>query len=84
MAKFSKIPEAQAPRPIRQSGRLALRMRQYEEHIGSLKAGEVGKLVPESGETVRGIALRVGRAARRMNKAADTWMVDGAVYFKIP
>lgn len=83
MAKFSKIPEAQAPRPIRQSGRLALRMRQYEEHIGSIKAGEVGKLVPESGETVRGIALRVGRAARRMNKSADTWMVDGAVYFKI-
>jgi hypothetical protein len=83
MAKFSKIPEAQAPRPIRQSGRLAQRMRQYEEHIGAIKSGEVGRLVPEGGETARGIALRVARAARRMNKSADTWMVDGNVYFRI-
>lgn len=83
MAKFTKIPEAQAPRPIRQSGRLAQRMRQYEEHISQVKVGEVGRLVPESGETARGIALRVARAARRMNKTADTWMVDGTVYFRL-
>jgi hypothetical protein len=83
MAKFKKIPAAQAPRPARQSGRLAMRMRQYEDHIGSVKSGEVGQLDPEEGETARGIALRVGRAARRMNKTANTWMVDGTVYFTV-
>jgi hypothetical protein len=83
MAKFKKIPAAQAPKPPRQSGRLANRMRQYEDHVASLKDGEVGMLEPEDGETARGIALRVGRAARRVNKSANTWMVDGKVYFTI-
>ena len=83
MAKFSKIPEAQAPRPIHQSGRLALRMREYEDYVASIKSGEVGKLVAEAGETARGIALRIGRASRRVNKIADTWMVDGVVYFRL-
>ena len=54
-----------------------MRMREYAGHIGSLKAGQVGKLVPEEGETVRGLALRIGRAApRRLNRVAETWVVD--------
>ena len=83
MAKFSKIKESDAPRPQRQTGRLAARMRIYEDYVKGIRAGEVGKLVPESGETVRGLALRIGRAARRVNKVADTWVVDGAVYFRV-
>ena len=31
----------------------------------------------------RGVALRISRAAKRMGKATDTWVVDGTVYFKI-
>ena len=83
MAKFSKVKESEAPRPIKQSGRLAMRMRQYEDHVSSVKSGEVGVLVPEAGETPRGIALRVGRAARRLNKAVETWVVDNTVYFRV-
>ena len=83
MAKFSKIPEAQAPAPTRQTGRLAARMREYEEHVLSIKAGEVGRLVPEGGETARGLALRVGRAANRVNKKTRTWIDKNVVYFKV-
>ncbi len=48
-----------------------MRMREYEGHVGSLNAGEVGKLVPDDNETVRGLALRIGRAARRLNRVAE-------------
>ena len=83
MAQFTKVREADAPKPIKQSGRLAMRMREYEGHVGSLKSDEVGRLIPDDGETVRGLALRIGRAARRLNRVAETWVVDETVYFRL-
>ena len=83
MAEFSVIKESEAPRPARQTGRLAARMREYEKFIDAVGSGKVGKLVPNKGETGRGIALRISRAAKRQGKAAETWVVDGAVYFKV-
>ncbi|MCB1694361.1 MAG: hypothetical protein KDI19_16430 [Pseudomonadales bacterium] len=83
MAEFSVVPEREAPKPTRQTGRLAARMREYETFVTSVKAGQVGKLTPAKGESARGIALRVSRAAKRINKAADTWIADGSVYFKV-
>lgn len=82
MAEFTVIKEADAPRPTRQTGRLATRMREYEKFVDAVGNGKVGKLVPARGETARGIALRISRAAKRMNKSSDTWVVDGTVYFK--
>ena len=58
-------------------------MREYEGFITSVKSGQVGKLTPAKGESARGIALRVSRAAKRVNRTADTWIADGAVYFKV-
>lgn len=83
MAEFSTVPESDAPRPSRQTGRLAARMREYEKYVTSVPNGRVGKLVPSKGETARGIALRIGRAARRVHKMANTWVVDGTVFFTI-
>ncbi len=83
MADFTVIKEADAPRPARQTGRLATRMREYEKFVEAVGAGKVGKLAPSRGETARGVALRISRAAKRMNKATDTWVVDGTVYFKV-
>ncbi|MGE3075619.1 MAG: hypothetical protein AB7N24_18035 [Dehalococcoidia bacterium] len=83
MAEFSVIKESEAPRPARQTGRLAARMREYEKFIDAVGSGKVGKLVPNKGETGRGIALRISRAAKRQGKAAETWVVDGSVYFKV-
>ena len=83
MAKFSKVKAADAPKPTKQTGRLAARMREYETYVTGLGAGEVGKLVPDRDESARGIALRIGRAATRAGKKADTWVVDGTVYFRV-
>jgi hypothetical protein len=83
VAKFSKIARKDAPSPARQSGRLNSRMRQYEDYVKGLKPGEAGKLVPEAGETPRGIALRVSRAGKRSNVSIKTWVVDDAVYFEL-
>jgi len=83
MAEFSVIKESEAPRPARQTGRLAVRMREYEKFVEAVGSGKVGKLVPAKGETARGIALRISRAAKRMNKSTETWVADGSVFFKV-
>ncbi|MBE7517835.1 MAG: hypothetical protein HS107_01155 [Thermoflexaceae bacterium] len=83
MAKFSKMPREKAPNPVRQTGRLKARMREYEDHVASIKKGEAGRLDPEGGETVRGIALRISRAAKRMGVSVRTWVVEGSVYFEL-
>ena len=83
MAHFTVIPETQAPRATKQSGRLVQRMREYEQYIGAVKKGQVGQLTPAAGETARGIALRISRAGRRAAKTVRTWVVDGSVYFSV-
>jgi len=82
LAKFTKIALKDAPSPTRQSGRLNARMKEYEDHVRSLKSGEAGKLTPDSAETARGVALRISRAAKRASVNLQTWIVDGTVYFK--
>ena len=83
MADFSVIKDSDAPRPARQTGRLAARMREYEKFVEAVGSGKAGKLVPARGETARGIALRISRAAKRQGKATETWVVDGTVYFRV-
>ncbi len=83
MAKFQKIPKAQAPVPAKPSGRLQARMKLYEEHVAAVGPGEVGVLVPDRVETTRSLALRIGRAARRINKPVKTWIDKGTVYFEL-
>jgi len=83
MAEFAVIKESEAPRPARQTGRLAARMREYEKYVESVPTGKVGKLTPSRGETARGIALRISRAAKRSGKVSNTWVVDGTVYFSL-
>lgn len=83
MAEFTVIKESDAPRPSRQSGRLASRMREYEKYVDGVQSGKVGKLTPSRGETPRGIALRISRAGKRMNKSINTWVVDDVVYFQV-
>jgi hypothetical protein len=58
-------------------------MHEYEKYVTSVPNGRVGKLVPSKGETVRGISLRISRAARRLDKMANTWVADGAVFFSV-
>lgn len=82
MAKFTKMSREKAPNPVRQTGRLKARMHEYEDYVAGVKKGDAGRLEPEGGETPRGIALRISRAAKRMGVSIRTWVVDGAVYFE--
>lgn len=83
MAEFAVVKEADAPRPARQTGRLAARMREYEKYVDQVRASQVGKLSPSRGESARGVALRVSRAGKRRKKNVNTWVVDGVVYFSV-
>ncbi len=83
MADFSVVKKKDAPRPTRQSGRLALRMREYDKYVESLKAEDAGRLIPAKGESARGVALRISRAGKRVGRPVDTWVSDGTVYFSL-
>lgn len=83
MAKFSVMKRTDIPAATKQSGRLAARMREYDRYIDNLKPDEGGKLVPTEGETARGVALRISRAAKRKGRNADTRIVNDTVYFTI-
>lgn len=58
-------------------------MKEYETFIVGVRKGQVGRLTPGDGETARGIALRVSRAGKRAGKMIETWVADGAVYFRL-
>jgi hypothetical protein len=81
MAEFAVLKDSDAPRPARQTGRLAVRMLEYEQFIDQVPAGKAGRLQPARGESARGLALRISRAANRKGKSIHTWVVDGVVYF---
>ena len=82
MATFTKVKETDAPARPRTAGRLAERMRLFESYIGEVGRAQVGRLVPEDGESARGVALRINRAARRAGKTIESWIVDDVVYFR--
>ncbi len=83
MATFEIIAPGAAPKPLTTAGRLFTRMREYESYVASIREGEVGRLVPDEGDSAHGLELRVVRAAKRNGKAAESWVVDGVVYFRV-
>jgi len=58
-------------------------MAEYESYVAGVRRGQVGRLSPGQGESARGIALRISRAARRSGKEVQTWTTDGVVYFSL-
>ena len=53
----------------------------YEDFIGQLD-GNVGELELVPDEQIRGVKVRLRRAATRMNKPVEIWDANGKVYFK--
>jgi len=84
MATLTVIDAAQAPaRKAVTPSSLLRRQAEYEGYVGVLKKGQVGRLVPSSGETARALSSRVGWASRRTGRQTERWIVDGTVYFKV-
>ncbi len=83
LVDFTVIDASRAPRPGGPKSRFADQMATFDSYVASLKKGQVGRLLPEEGETARGLAMRVRRAGARLNKPLETWILDGASYFKL-
>jgi len=58
-------------------------MAEYEGFVNGVKKGQVGRLSPSSGETLRAVAVRVSRAGKRLKRSVNVWYGDEAVYFKV-
>lgn len=83
MVTFQKIKKDSMPPSRPRAYTSTARQREYEGYILALKAGEAGKLEPEDGETTRGLAVRLTRAASRLGKAVDVRAAEDAVYFAL-
>ena len=83
MAEFTTIDIDKAPRPPQlRNTRLAERMMEFDSYVAQVKGKNVGRLTPSEGESARGIALRVSRAAKRNGRSVQVWTVDDIVYFR--
>ena len=83
MATFSVIDASLAPPQPRPSDPVRERMSEYEGFVRQVNRRRVGRLVASAGENERSLMVRVSRAAKRIGKAAEVWVVDGIVYFKL-
>ena len=83
MAEFTTVEIDRAPRPAQsRNPRLAERMMEFDSYVLQVKGNNVGRLTPSSGESARGLALRVSRAAKRNGRSLQVWTIDDIVYFK--
>lgn len=86
MALFSKITDPDEVARVKAlasktSGRLNARMHEYNDMLVGLPADEVMEVEPDESETVRGLALRFSRAAKRLHMDdVKTWAVNGILY----
>lgn len=86
MAQFSVITDPDEVARVtalrsKSSGRLNARMVEYNDMLVGLPADEVMEVEPDESETVRGLALRFSRAAKRLHMDdVKTWAVNGILY----
>jgi hypothetical protein len=55
---------------------------QYEGFIQAIN-NDVGELELSPGEQVRGVKVRLRRAATRLSREIEIWDADGRVYFRV-
>ena len=67
MPDFSVMPVKEAVRKAEASA-MPDALAEYAQYLGSLTVGEAGRLTPSEGEDIRTVRMRLGAAARRMNK----------------
>ena len=67
MPQFSVMPVDEAVRKAEDSA-MSDALAEYVGYLSRLVEGEAGRLTPSDGEDVRIVRMRLGAAARRMNK----------------
>jgi hypothetical protein len=59
------------------------RRRQSERVVAELVPGKAAKIEPGPKDTPRGIKASLTRAAKRQNRAIQSWEIDGVVYAEL-
>ena len=70
------------PRPNRSPKAIRDAQLQYDQYVQAVNT-DVGELIPDEGENIRGIKVRLRRAATRLAKELAIWDANGKVYFKV-
>lgn len=77
--QYQIINEKEAPAaPVKKSAAAA----EAESIVKQLGKGKVAKVEPEDGQTIRGIRVGLGRAAKEAGVKLQTWDADGVLYVK--
>jgi hypothetical protein len=82
MPKLTVRSASEVPTPTRSTKAVLEAQRQYENFIQSIN-GDVGELVLSEGEQLRGIKVRLRRAASRLSREIEIWDANGHVYFRV-
>jgi hypothetical protein len=53
----------------------------YEDFVRQVEAGSAGELDLQAGETIRGVKVRLRRAASRIGAELQIWDANNKVYF---
>jgi len=81
MPKFEVRKASEVPPPTRASRAIREQQQQYEDFIRNIN-GNVGELELAPAEQMRGVKVRLRRAATRLGVEIEIWDVDGRVYFR--
>jgi hypothetical protein len=73
---------SEVPTPSKSSKAVHDAQLQYEGFIQAIN-GDVGELELSPDEQVRGVKVRLRRAATRLSREIEIWDVDGRVYFRV-
>lgn len=73
---------SEVPTPSKSSKAVHEAQLQYEGFIQAIN-GDVGELELSPDEQVRGVRVRLRRAATRLSREIEIWDVDGRVYFRV-
>ena len=78
--KYEIIDAKDAPKAPAKKSKAA---EEAESIIKQLGRGKVAQLEPEEGQTIRGLRVALGRAAKESNVRLQTWDADGVLYVKL-
>ena len=72
----------EVPSPSRSTKAIRDAQLQYEGYLQAIN-GDVGELELAPDEQVRGVKVRLRRAATRLSREIEIWDADGRVYFRV-
>ena len=81
MPRLSLRKATEVPTPSRASRAVQEHQRMYEDFVRQVEAGNAGELELQPGETMRGVKVRLRRAATRVGVELQIWDANNKVYF---